>query len=433
MRPSWRVGSAFFLGAPSNRGLRTSGCHGQDAVPTMSDAPPPSAPVRLASIDAYRGFVMFLMMAEVLHLGRMARNFPESNFWAFLAHHQSHIEWIGCTLHDMIQPSFSFLVGTALAFSVANRKGRGQAFLPMLGHAVWRALALSLLGIFLRSVGAKQTNFTFEDTLTQIGMGYLPLFLLAWRPKRDQWIATGVILVGIWAAFALYPLPGPGFDYSQVGVSSEWLKEFGVTGFAAHWQKNSNLAWATDQWFMNLFPRAEPWIYNGGGYSTLSFIPTLATMLLGLLAGGILRNDMDSGRKIGRLATLGIAGLLLGATLGWLGICPVVKRIWTPTWVLFSGGWCFLLMAAFYFIVDVKNWKRPFFPLVVIGMNSIAAYCIAHLWDGFIVSAYRTHLGANFFQLFGAAYEPFVQGAAVLLALWLILYWMHRQKVFIRI
>src|SRR5690606_8700365 len=135
----------------------------------MNDPGSRPATVRLASIDAFRGTVMFLMMAEVLHLGRMADTFTGSSFWAFLGHHQSHIDWVGCTIHDLIQPGFSFLVGTALAFSVANRMARGQPFLPMFGHAAWRALLLILLGIFLRSMDSPQTNFTFEDTLTQIG------------------------------------------------------------------------------------------------------------------------------------------------------------------------------------------------------------------------------------------------------------------------
>ncbi len=86
-----------------------------------------------------------------------------------------------------------------------------------------RALLLVWLGVFLRSIGSPQTNFTFEDTLSQIGLGYVFLFLLGFRPPRDQWIALVVILVGYWAAFAMYSLPGTGFDYAKVGVSADWL------------------------------------------------------------------------------------------------------------------------------------------------------------------------------------------------------------------
>src|SRR6266542_1555686 len=132
----------------------------------------PKTAERLASLDAYRGFVMLLMMAEVLRFCEVANARPDSAFWRFLCHHQSHSQWVGCSLHDLIQPSFSFLVGVALPYSIASRLARGQSRLTMAGHALWRALLLILLGVFLRSVGRAHTNWTFEDTLTQIGLGY---------------------------------------------------------------------------------------------------------------------------------------------------------------------------------------------------------------------------------------------------------------------
>src|SRR5512135_2913196 len=131
-----------------------------------------AVPARLVSLDAYRGFVMLLMMGEVLEFGTVSSARPGSSFWHFLAHHQTHVEWIGCSLHDLIQPSFSFLVGVALPFSLASRSARGQSRSRMTLHAFWRALVLVLLGVFLRSVGQPETNWTFEDTLSQIGFGY---------------------------------------------------------------------------------------------------------------------------------------------------------------------------------------------------------------------------------------------------------------------
>jgi predicted acyltransferase len=125
--------------------------------------------------------------------------------------------------------------------------------------------------------------------------------------------------------------------------------------------------------------------------------------------------------------------LAAGAGSGWLGICPVVKRIWTPSWVLFSGGWCLLLLAAFYLVIDIWGHRRWFSPLLVIGMNSIAAYCIAHLFDGFISSSLNTHLGEGVFKAFGAAFQPLLHGILILLVMWLILFWMYRRKIFLRI
>ena len=354
---------------------------------------------------------------------------PDSAFWKFLAHHQSHAAWIGCSLHDLIQPSFSFLVGVALPFSLARRTAEGQSPWRRTLHAFWRALMLVLLGVFLRSVGSAHTRWTFEDTLSQIGLGYGFLYLLGLRSMRVQWTAVGVILIGYWLLFALYPLPGLDFDWDKAGTKPEQM----LPGFAAHWSRNTNPAWAFDTWFLNLFPPDNWFRINGGGYSTLSFIPTLGTMLLGLIAGGVLHSEREPLAKVRWLAVAGVAGLAAGWLCGVTGICPVVKRIWTPSWVLFSGGWCFLFLAAFYLVMDIWNRRWWAFALVVIGMNSIAAYLFAHLFDDFIAKALPRHLGRSWFTFAGPAYERLLLGAAVLLVEWLLLFWMYRRKIFLRI
>ena len=383
-------------------------------------------------MDAYRGFVMFLMMAEVLGIGRVASVFPDSAFWKFLAFNTDHVHWVGCSLHDMIQPSFSFLVGVALPFSIASRMAKGQSSWGMTGHAIWRSLLLIFLGIFLRSAGNRPfPNFTFDDTLTQIGLGYTFLFLLGFRSVKFQWSALAVILCGYWLAWALYPLPGADFDYAKVGVSADW--SYHATGLAAHWNKNSNLGWAFDSWFMNLFPRVKPFTANGGGYLTLSFIPTLGTMILGLLAGGWMRSELLAKQKIQRLLIASVVAIIAGLVLHALGLCPIVKRIWTPSWTLFSSGLCFLMLAAFYAVVDVWGFKKCAFPLTVIGMNSIAIYCLTHWITGFIVNSLRTFFGHGWPNMFGKTLEPITTGAAVLVVYWLILYWMYRRKIFLRV
>jgi predicted acyltransferase len=406
------------------------------AAPAVAAAPitapaPPATPSRLASIDAYRGLVMLLMLGEVLRFCGVAAARPASTLWSFLCHHQEHVAWVGGSLHDLIQPSFSFLVGVALPFSLAARLAAGQSRGGMIAHAFWRAAILVALGIWLRSIGHSQTYFTFEDTLTQIGLGYGFLFLLALRPVRDQWIALGVILVGYWAAFVLYPAPPAGFDYSAVGVPPEWPHR--LTGLAAHWNKNSNVAWGFDTWFLNLFPREKPFLFNGGGYATLSFIPTLGTMILGLIAGGVVRRPAPSSARVRFLIAAGLAGLASGWLLGALGVCPVVKRIWTPSFTLWSGGWCFLLLAAFYEVIDRLGHRRWVFPLIVIGTNSIAAYCMNWLFVRFIDASLRRHLGENAFRVLGDAYAPLLMGIGVLAVVWLILYWMYRRRIFLRI
>jgi heparan-alpha-glucosaminide N-acetyltransferase len=386
--------------------------------------------VRNIAVDAYRGLVMLLMMAEVLEFSKVSAAFPTSWFWSILAFHQTHSDWVGCSLHDTIQPGFSFLVGVALPYSIASRIAKGGTFWKLFAHALWRSLLLVALGVFLRSLNSHQTYFTFEDTLSQIGFGYPFLFLLGFRPPRWQWIALAVVLVGYWAAWALYPVPGPGFDYLAVGVPAAWTHNF--TGFAAHWNKNANLGNAFDQWFLNLFPREHPFVYNSGGYLTLSFIPTLGTMILGLAAGRWLRAAAPA-IPLKKLLVAGAAGVVAGLFLHYTGICPVVKRIWTPSWTLFSGGLCFLFLAVFSWLIDMRGNRKWAYPLVVIGMNSIAAYLIAHMFENFFVSSFRIHLGPNFFAFLGAGLQPLMQGIAVLSGYWLILLWMYRRKLYLKI
>jgi predicted acyltransferase len=385
---------------------------------------------RNIAVDAYRGFVMLLMMAEVLELARVAHAFPGNWFWAFLGYNQSHVEWAGCSLHDTIQPGFSFLVGVALPYSIASRLAKGGTFGKLWAHAIWRSLLLVALGVFLRSMHHTQTYYTFEDTLSQIGFGYPFLFLLGFAKPRWQWIALGVLLFGYWLAWALYPVPGAGFNWQSVGVPPDWHHFY--TGFAAHWNKNANLGTAFDQWFLNLFPRTRPFAFNDGGYLTLSFIPTLGTMILGLVAGRWLRAAAPR-IPMTRLLVAGVVGIAAGLLLHFTGICPVVKRIWTPSWTLFSGGICFLFVAGFSWVIDVKGYRKWAIPLVVIGMNSIAAYLIAHLFADFFYSSFRIHLGPDFFQMLGPGLQPFLTGLAVLSCYWLILYWMYRRKLFLKI
>src|SRR3954453_16705857 len=114
---------------------------------------------------------MFLMLAEAMHLWTLQAAFPGSTFWAVVAFNTTHVPWQGCSLHDLIQPAFSFLAGAALPFSIASRTSRGEPFGRMLLHVAWRSVALIFLGIFLRSMNSAQTYWTFEDTLTQIAPG----------------------------------------------------------------------------------------------------------------------------------------------------------------------------------------------------------------------------------------------------------------------
>jgi predicted acyltransferase len=380
--------------------------------------------------------VMFLMLAEVLHweqLSAVSGRFsePVQRVLEWIVFHTSHVQWRGCSLHDMIQPVFSFLVGTSLAFSYTKRIEEGQSWRGMLMHAVARSMTLVLLGIFLRSLGKPQTNFTFDDTLTQIGLGYGFLFLFGGSKQLTVVLGILGILGSYWLLFALYPLPPASFDYARVGVPDTWQHH--ASGFAAHWNKNSNAAWAFDTWWMNLFPREKAYLYSGGGYCTLSFIPTLGTMLMGLLAGNWLREDSQVGRR--NWYFLATAGICLAGAWGLdaLGVCPLVKRIWTPSWTLWSGGICFLWLLVLCWILDDARYTRWSYFFRVIGANSIVAYVMSWTIESSVGQAIERHFGFAIRGLVPDAYRTFVLGWLILLVFWLILDWLFRRKIFVRI
>jgi heparan-alpha-glucosaminide N-acetyltransferase len=400
----------------------------------MSADIPPSDPTRrLASVDAYRGLVMLLMFAEVLRSCEVSAALSTSRFWQFICHEQTHAAWTGCSLHDLIQPGFYFLVGVGLIFSLRRRLASGHSSWALTIHVLRRALVLIVLGMALVAVHPRQWSWWFDDTLTQIGLAYPFVFLVARRRRRNWWIGLALILIGYWLVFALYPLPPAGFDYAEVHVSSEWLGAHALKGFEAHWQKNSNAAWAFDHWLLNQFPRAAVYTGEETGLTTLNFVPSIGTMILGLLAGDVLRSPREPRDKLRWLVIAGLALMSSGYALDAAGIVPIVKAIWTPSWVLFSGGWCCLFLAAFYLIVDIRGYRRVAFPLTVIGLNSIVAYSLSHLFPAFAFNSLHRVLGSRVFQLAGASYEPAVYGAAVLILYWVVLYLLYRRRIFLRI
>ena len=229
-----------------------------DSGTDTSASPSPAPPERLASIDAYRGLVMFLMMAEVLRLCQVAGRLPGNRFWELLCHHQSHVEWVGCSLHDLIQPSFSFLVGVALP---SRWRAGWRGAVESQNHGA-RALAVADPGIpggfppVARSV-ADQFHVRGHPQPDRPGL-HVPVragSLLAASSMDRAGADLDRILGG------LRPLSGSrpaSFDFTAVGVPADWPHH--PAGFAAHWDKNSNLAWAFDTWFLNLFPREKPFI-----------------------------------------------------------------------------------------------------------------------------------------------------------------------------
>lgn len=461
-------------------------------------------PQRLASLDTYRGAIMLLLCSGGLFAigslnSRAAREIWESRpslYWVSgvtpaISEQFRHVDWTGCVLWDLIQPSFMFMAGVSMPFSFARRRQLGDSGWKIAGHTVLRALILIALGVLLRSKAKAYINFTFIDVVAQIGLAYVWVAMCVGRKWWVQALIAFAILVGDWYLFYQHPLPSADFNYAAAveaafGKNSDGFKAFRegklqlFTGLAAHWNPGTNWGNWADSIFLNAFPRQEAILYTDGCYSTFNFIPSIVTMLLGVMAGEVLRGPLSGTQKLMRLFVAGVAGLAIGMALDntiwpdklvemihwkptWT-VCPIVKKLWTPTWVIFSSGWCFLFLAFFYWVVDIINWKWWTYPLIVLGTNSIAIYVLTQLFSDWVKTAIRGTAGlavgigttdgprvtaAQFLQNFSwqtasisekVAYCYFsefpgqiLRAVLTFLIFWCVLAMMYRKKIFVRI
>lgn len=395
--------------------------------------------------------------------------------WDTLAYQFDHVAWTGCTAWDLIQPSFMFMVGVSLPFSVARRRDEGESPWRRFGHALYRSAVLVILGVLLSSSLSDGINFTFVNVLAQIGLGYIFVYLLGGQDLKTLGLAI-VLILGGYGAWSTYQSLDPQ-DVQQTQdyivqnknlTAAEWSQ---FKGHEAHWNKHLNAAAAVDRQFLNKFPRKDPawkgrsfWI-NNGGYQTLNFIPSIATMLFGVMAGRVLSSDRDDKQRIKWLFGAGLVCFVLSMAadrhlwpVQWLSpetqakfwehswsLCPSVKRIWTPTWAVFSAGWAFCTLGFFYWLVDVKGYQKMVMPFAVVGINSIAMYCMTQLFKGWIGGAMQVTFTtidrlAGWAQGLGAwidparwAYAPIADNALRLLVLWIICFVMYRKRLFVRI
>jgi heparan-alpha-glucosaminide N-acetyltransferase len=393
---------------------------------------------RLLSLDAYRGAIMVSLAFGGFGLAETAKlhldHHGPSRFWSNVAYQFEHVAWAGCTYWDLIQPSFMFMVGVSMAYSYVKRESLGHSYANMLGHAVVRAIVLVLLGVFLSSNWDTSTNWTFMNVLSQIGLGYAFLFLMWRRSSLVQLSVVTLLLVVTWLAYTRYPTAGIDLQQgeSQVGITAEWAQEH-LSGIAPAWHKNANLGHALDVRLLNRLPRREPFEFNSGGYQTINFVPSLATMILGLVCGQWLRSSMSDSRKWWAIIGLGAVCMALGWGLAWAEVSPLVKRIWTPTWALYSTGWCCLILASLYGLIDIWKFKGWAFPLIVVGTNSIAVYMMSQLLKSWVAKTLQTHLGQEVFLMLGPLWEPFLKSTMIGLVFWLICLWLYKQRVFLRI
>lgn len=315
-----------------------------------------------------------------------------------------HVDWIGFSAWDLIMPLFLFVSGVSLPFSLSKWTGTGRDRKGLYLRLARRIVLLWILGMMVQGNLLRfdlSRLHLYSNTLQSIASGYLvATILLLTVSVRGQIIATGALLLGYWALLALVPIPGHG-----AGVLEPYV----------------NVAMAVDEAVLGPFRDGTTytWVLSSLGFS--------ASVLLGGLGGHVLRGDRSPNGKALMLVAAGIGCLAAGWVWGiWF---PIIKHIWTSSMVLWAGGWSYLLLAVFYWVIDVKKYRQWAFPFVVIGMNAIGVYVATHLVDfGHISKGLVGHLAARMGQA-----GPFVIEFTALLIVWLILLYLYRKGTFFRV
>jgi predicted acyltransferase len=392
---------------------------------------------RLASLDAYRGLTMLLMAfggISAFTMTGLSKDFWFNHpTWGGLTRQLDHREWEGCTVWDLIQPSFMFIVGVAMPFAFASRRSRGESWGRQFLHVCQRCLLLAAVGIFLDCYSEQKIYFQFIRVLQQIALGYFAAFLVLHLGPVVQAVTAAVILV-------LHPLAFTLYAQRQGGVDP-WLKGDNLGVFVDKWldgRLRDLSAWLqpasqADAWLVNAWKYLDQWLHlplSAGGYVTLNAWTSTATILIGVLCGELLRGKSSQAVKLAVLSAAGVAGLAAGlAVEKWVPI-PMVKRLWTTSFALYAGGWTCLFMAAMYYLVDVLPLRRLAFPLTVVGMNSIAMYVFTGLFGGNIQRGLLP-----FLKLPGLdeVSQAVVVAVAVIFVKWLFCYWLYRHRIFIKL
>ncbi len=407
-------------------------------VPPAASANPP----RLLSLDTFRGLVMWTLASSGLALAATAKRLgygPETEtatwtgwLWQTLAFHNSHPPWdsqfylVGVSYWDLIQPAFMFMVGAAMPYSYAKRRARGDSQLQLASHALIRSVLLVAIGMFLQTRNSGlETNTLLTNVLAQIGLGYFFVYLLMPFSATTQIVCGATVLVAYTAWMLSYPLPQELSTQAAESIAGLRVPETVARQFALM----HNAAAETDPALLGWLLGSDSIEPHRGGYATLNFIPATVTILLGVLAGGLLKSDRDAGTKLTRLF-LGGAVCMAIAVVASLTVCPVVKRIWTPAWTLYSGAYVLWALAMLYWLVDVHGWKRWTYPLVVVGTNSLAVYLMAMLTKRWVADRLQVYLGD---EIFAGPYGPTVQAASVFAVFWLVCLYLYRNKLFLKV
>ena len=362
------------------------------------------------SIDALRGFDMFWIIGG----GTIFRSLHEifdNPTTEWINRQLSHVRWEGFRPWDLIMPLFLFVVGVVMPFAFNKRLELGHSKFRLYRHIIVRFVILFVLGMIaqghLLEYDLSQLRI-FSNTLQAIAVGYLISAIIILNLKlKWQLITTGALLLLFWALMMLVPVP----EHGAGALTPE-----------------GNLAIYIDRIILGSFiDGTDPpytWILSGMTFT--------CTVMLGVFAGHLLRSEKPGIQKVFLLMVMGVGSLVLGWIWNdrlWIFSFPIIKHLWTSSFVLYSAGWCFLLLALFYFIIDVCRLKRWAFGFKVIGMNAIAVYMATRVFN------FR-NIGDVFvggLEKWCGPWNGFIQAVAGFAVVWLILFWMYRKKTFIKI
>lgn len=377
-----------------------------DTTPPLEPATKPAP--RLVSLDALRGFDMLWIMGGD-SIGHALAQMEPAGVVGVLGTQINHVAWEGFRFYDLIFPLFVFIVGVSLVFSLTKLQGR-EGRTAAVGRVIRRTVILYLLGIFYYGGWAKGwEDIRLLGVLQRIALCYgaAGLLFLYFKPRGLVLWCVGLLL-GYWALMALVPVPGVG---------------------AGHFEEGRNLAnWIDAQYL--------PWRKWDGDHDPeglLSTLPAIGTCLLGVFAGLLFQNSKASpGRKVAWLAGAGLVGVALGALWGLQ--FPIIKKLWTSSYVLVAGGCSALLLAVFYWIIDVRGWKFWARPSVWIGLNPITIYLLGNLlkFDDVAARVLGGPVEGWFNRQATGLGEVVVSVAGILLAIG-VCWWLDRRRIYVRV
>ena len=357
---------------------------------------------RLASLDFFRGFTMFLLIAEGTHLfSSLVSPELEGTLLHAIGTQLHHHPWHGLHFWDLVQPFFMFIVGVAMPFSIARRKERGETNKQLLNHVIRRSLTLLILGWALYCISPGYITFRFQNVLAQLSVTYLVAYLLMKRSAATQITITLLILVAVDILYRVFPVAG----FNQPFVPDH---NFGA-------------------WFDMLISGE----LSGGHWVSFNAVPTIAHTVWGVLVGKLLMSDQSVKRKVLTLVFAGLIGVIAGYSLDL--VTPIIKRIATGSFVIVTGGWCLLAMAFSYWFVDVlgfKNWTLFF---AIVGMNPLFIYLFAHIGGDQLVYSVVKPFSMGLLSWISPLFAEIITAMITWYLLWYICYWLYKRRIFFKI